>query len=282
VPQGCTDIVTNGGFEGRGGWVEVTSGEFAIVSDELANTGRRSAWLGGQDQEALQYIYQELRVPPNAGRVELRFFRLIHQETSGVLGGLLSGDANFGTIIADAQGNPLNVLENLPSTVGDDRWKEATYDLSQFAGQTVRLIFAAENPRGNISSMFVDDVRVAACTGQAGPAAPPAQAGATFVQGAVTDVNTGRPIEGAQLFVLQPGITASQAARDDTISDDEVLTYGVSDRRGVYRTRQSVPAGQTYSVIVIARGYRPIVADGGMEVPAGAPNPFVVDVTLRR
>jgi bacillolysin/thermolysin len=282
IPAGCTDVIVNGGFEGQGGWVEVTSGEFAIISDELPNNGRRSAWLGGQDQEPLQYIYQEVRIPPNAGRVELRFFRLIHQETSGVLGGLLSGDANFGTIIADTRGNPLNVLENLPSTVGDDTWKEASYDLSQFAGQTVRLIFAAENPRGNVSSLFVDDVRIAACTGQAAPSAPPAQSGSTFVQGRVTDANTGRAIEGAQIFVLRPGLSASQAARDDTISDDEVTTYGVSDRRGTYRTQSAVPAGQTYSVIVIARGYRPIIADDGLEVPQGAPNPFEVDVTLRR
>jgi hypothetical protein len=33
---------------------------------------------------------------------------------------------------------------------------------------------------------------------------------------------------------------------------------------------------------VIAPGYRPIVADDGVEVPPDATNPFPVDATLRR
>jgi hypothetical protein len=35
-------------------------------------------------------------------------------------------------------------------------------------------------------------------------------------------------------------------------------------------------------VIVFASGYRPVIADDGMEVPADAISPFVVDATLRR
>jgi hypothetical protein len=43
-----------------------------------------------------------------------------------------------------------------------------------------------------------------------------------------------------------------------------------------------VPRNQVYSVIVIASGYRPIVADDELEIPANAENPFPVDATLRR
>jgi hypothetical protein len=35
-------------------------------------------------------------------------------------------------------------------------------------------------------------------------------------------------------------------------------------------------------VIVVARGYRPILADGEVDIPANASNPFPVDATLRR
>jgi hypothetical protein len=42
------------------------------------------------------------------------------------------------------------------------------------------------------------------------------------------------------------------------------------------------PRGKIYSVIVIASGYRPIVADDGMDVPSNATNPYQVDVTLRK
>jgi hypothetical protein len=56
----------------------------------------------------------------------------------------------------------------------------------------------------------------------------------------------------------------------------------VSDASGFYRTDVALPRGQTYSVIVIASGYRPIVADDGMDVPSNATNPYQVDVTLRK
>jgi hypothetical protein len=44
----------------------------------------------------------------------------------------------------------------------------------------------------------------------------------------------------------------------------------------------AIPRGRTYSVIIIARGYRPIVADDGIDVPASAANPYQVDATMRK
>lgn len=282
VPAGCTDIIQNGGFETSGGWQEITAGEYGIIDTELPYSGRRSAWLGGTDQESLQYIYQELRIPANASRVQLRYFRLIHEETTGLLGAL-SSEANFGSLFLTTRGDVIGTAEEYSSTQGDDTWRQAEIDVSELAGQTVRLAFAAENPRGNISSFFVDDVQLAVCTGGTPPAAPtPNRAGSVFIQGTVADANTGRGVSGAQVFVLRPETSASDAARDGNITEDEVLTFGVSDRSGKYQTEAAVPIGQTYSVIVIANGYRPIVADGGMQVPGNATNPFVVDATLRR
>jgi hypothetical protein len=61
-----------------------------------------------------------------------------------------------------------------------------------------------------------------------------------------------------------------------------VLTSGVTDANGYYQTDDALPVNQTYSVIIIASGYRPIIADNGVEIPANATSPFVVDATLRR
>jgi len=283
LPVGCTNVVTNGGFESQGGWVEVTSGDFAIIDPELPFTGRRSAWLGGQDQEAVQFIFQEVRIPPNATSVQLRFARLIHQELSGVIGGLLAADASFGVLFLDRRGDLISTVQEYSSREGDDTWYEEQFDVSDMAGQTVRLVFASENPRGNISSFFVDDVALISCTtGQAPRAPTPRQTDSVYITGEITDANTGRGVAGAQVFVLRPGITASRAAADGAITQNEVLTYGVSDRSGAYQTENPVPIGQTYSVIVLAARYRPIVADNEVEVPSDATNPFVVDATLRR
>jgi Zn-dependent metalloprotease len=282
LPAGCTDIIQAGGFEQQGVWTEVVRGDTPIVDTQLPRSGRYSAWLGGTDQESLQYIYQDVRIPANATSVELRYARLIHEEFTGLLGAF-SADATFSALIANTSGDVLTVLEEIPSSRGDDTWRDASANISQQAGKTVRIVFAAENPRGNVSSMFVDDVALIACTTGGGPAAPPtANQDLVYIRGTITDASTRRGIEGVQFFVIRPGLTASDAARDDNLSADEVLTYGVTDRNGVFQTDEAVPRGATYSVIVFGSGYRPIIADEEVEIPANAGNPYRVDAQLRR
>jgi hypothetical protein len=282
VPQGCTNLVANGGFESEVGWTQRSTAHTAIIDTELPRTGARSAWLGGTDKEPIQYLFQDVAIPANATGVRLTYYRLIHRETTGILGGL-AGDADFSVLIADTGGKVIAPAERLSSAQGDDTWREGGADLSQFAGKTIRLAFHSENPRGNVSSFFVDDVAIAACTTGAGPAAPPTGSqDQVYVQGKIANADTGRGVEGAQVVVLRPGLTATQAAADNTIGANEALTKGVADANGVYRTEAPLPRGQAYSVIVIAGGYRTVVADGGMNVPANAPNPFTVNATLRR
>ncbi|NTU77893.1 MAG: peptidase M4 family protein [Chloroflexales bacterium] len=282
LPAGCTDIIVSGGFEQDTGWTEVVRGDTRIIDTQLPRSGRRSAWLGGTDQETLQYIYQDVSIPANATRVELRYARFVHFETTGLLGAF-SSEALFSTIIANASGDPLATLEELQSSTGDDQWRDADFDLSRYGGRSVRLIFAAENPRGNVSSMFVDDVALVACTTGAGPAAPSTSSDdLVYLQGQIVDASTRRGIEGVQFFVLRPDLTASQAASDDNITSDEILTFGVTDRQGLFQTEAAVPRGQRYSVIVFGSGYRPIIADNEVDVPNDATNPYRVDAELRR
>lgn len=282
LPAGCRDIIVNGGFESDEAWVQVATGDVALIDPELPRSGRRSAWLGGQDQEALQYIYQDVRIPGNATQVELRYARLLHEEFADLLG-IFSADANFTVLLSNENGDTLGVVAEYASSQGDDTWTDEAFDLSRQAGKTLRLVFAAENPRGNVSSLFVDDVQLIACTTGSGPAAPPtSNADLVYVQGQIADANTGRGVEGAQVFVLRPGVSASDAAADDNLSAQEVLTYGTSDQSGVYQTQQPVPRNQQYSFIIVARGYRPILADGEVSIPPDAANPYRVDAQLRR
>jgi bacillolysin len=281
VPQGCRDLIVNGGFEGTSGWKEVSSSDTSIIDPQLPHTGSQSAWLGGTDQESAQYIRQDVILPANSTSIKLSYYRLIHAETSG-LAGLIARDATFTVLLADTNGNQITKIETLASSQGDDTWRQVQFDLSRYAGRTIRLVFSAANPRGNVSSLFVDDVSVTACTTGQGPAAPsPASADQVYVQGHVVDADTGRGILGAQLFILKPGLTATDAAADGEITDDEVLTYGTGDSQGAYQTMDPVPRGHTYSVVLIAGGYRPVLADNGLALPADAPNPAQVDATMR-
>lgn len=282
LPAGCSDVILDGGFERGDTWVEVVRGDIAIIDTQLPRSGRYSAWLGGTDQETLQYIYQDVRIPANATSVQLRYARYLHEETTGLFGAFAT-DAIFSVLIANTNGDPVQSLEEISSTQADEQWRELSFDISRLAGRTARVVFAAENPRGNVSSMFVDDVALIACTTGDGPAAPPtSNRDLVYIQGQIVDASTGRGIEGVQFFVIRPELSASQAAADDTLSADEVLTYGVTDRQGIYRTQEAVPRGQRYSAIVFAPGYRTIIADREVEIPANASNPYRVDAEMRR
>jgi Zn-dependent metalloprotease len=284
VPASCTNLIVNGTFEGDGGWISIVGkGKDNLIETEQPHTGSRSAWLGGTDKESIMYIYQDVKIPANATQVQLDYYRLIHEETSG-LSGLFADDAKFSVLAATTKGDVIDTIEELVSSAGDDTWSQAQFDLSQLAGKTVRLAFHAENPKGNISSFFVDDVTLLACTtGSSGPSAPQTKSqDQVYLEGNVTNSDTGRGIEGAQVFILKAGLSASDAAADDTVTRNEVAASGVSDTSGFYRTDVALPRGKTYSVIVIASGYRSIVADDGVDVPADATNPYQVDVTMRK
>lgn len=283
IPAGCQNVVSDPGFESGSNWVQESKG--AIIDTELPHSGSRSAWLGGTDQETTQYIYQDVRLPKNATTVELNYYRLIHEElTGGVLGGLFGSEpAKFSVLVANTNGDVLGTIEELSSTDGDDTWKQARFDVSELAGKSIRLAFAAENPRGNISSFFVDDVYLVTCTTGTAPTVPQTQGNTEiYLSGTVKDADTGRGVYGAQVFVLREGLSATQAAADDNVTQSEVAAVGTTDQNGVFRTDKAVKKGVTYSVIILARGYRPIVADGGLDIPSNASNPFPVDATMRK
>jgi Zn-dependent metalloprotease len=281
-PAGCSEIIVNGGFESQTGWTEVSKAHAAIIDPELPHTGKRSAWLGGTDQETQQYIFQEVRLPANASSAKLSYYRQLHKETTGLLGAF-AGEAQFSTVFANDNGDVVAEVEMLSSRQSDDKWQQKQFDVSQLGGKSLRLEFTAENPRGNVSSMFVDDVSLVVCTTGNGPAAPaPAASNSVYIAGTIDNADTGRGVEGAQVFVIKPGLSATQAVADDTITRDEVIATGTTDAKGYYQSDVAIPIGQTYSVVIIGGGFRPIVADDGVDIPSDASNPFPVDATLRR
>src|SRR5207247_3848088 len=108
-------------------------------------------------------IYQDVSIPANATVVQLSYYRLIHEQTESV-GGVTADEAKFSVLIATTKGDEIATIEKLTSSKGDDKWHQAQGDLSQLGGKTVRVVFAAENPRTNVSSFFIDDVSLVACT----------------------------------------------------------------------------------------------------------------------
>jgi hypothetical protein len=80
------------------------------------------------------------------------------------------------------------------------------------------------------------------------------------VQGTVLDGKTKKPIGGALFIVLNPGITTQEWVDKDFPMED-VFTGGQTDKKGRFVCDQKLERNVTYSVVVAAKGYQPIVVD---------------------
>lgn len=98
------------------------------------------------------------------------------------------------------------------------------------------------------------------------------------VGGTVTDKRTRKPIRGAMFVVLQPGVTVQQFA-DDDFADEHVLVSATTDARGEFVLDLPLERGVEYSIVVAARGYKPVAQDGFV-VEEGDEDPLQLNVTM--
>jgi S1-C subfamily serine protease len=92
------------------------------------------------------------------------------------------------------------------------------------------------------------------------------------IQSRVLDQANEAPIPGALVMVLRPGVNAGTV--DVNRLDDQVLAYGRSNAQGEVLLRQPVPVPGTYTLMVIARGYEPVVGEGELVLDASTPAVF--------
>jgi hypothetical protein len=131
--------------------------------------------------------------------------------------------------------------------------------------------------RGNLSNFFVDDVSIAGCTSSSGTTTT---GGDVSLTGTITDSRTGKPIEGAEFYVLTTSV--AEASADGRLSSSEVLASGITDRKGQYRLDAKLPRGQSYNVIIIASGYKTISVDDAFEITSSDPSSVVQDVVMQK
>ncbi len=97
--------------------------------------------------------------------------------------------------------------------------------------------------------------------------------------GAITDADTGRGIAGALFVVLQPGVTVAEWSKD--FSQDKIYAMGTADASGNYQLDKPLPRGQSYSMAILAKNYRP-VTDDDIEITADMESPREVNISLRK
>lgn len=86
------------------------------------------------------------------------------------------------------------------------------------------------------------------------------------IYGRIVDSFTLRPISGAAFAILQAGVTVDDFFNNPV--DSMILSYVESDRDGIFMC-DYIPSGESYSVIILAEGYMPILEDYAIEIPYG-------------
>ena len=165
-----TQLISNGSLEsGSAGWA-MAGNFYADVTHPYPHTGAGYAYLsqpgGNPGNNLVGSMYQQFTVPAAATSVTLTYwYNITTTETSGIPNDVLN------VTIQNSSGQYLagvGVYSNLNSgTVGV--YSEASYDLSSFKGQTIRLnLFGTTN--GSYPTTFrIDDLSVVATV----PAATP-------------------------------------------------------------------------------------------------------------
>jgi len=174
-PNPDANLVRNGDFElGRNGdWSESSAGDYALIVDQgnldgmLPFSGAWAAWLGGANDETSTLTQDMLLIGDTA---TLTFHYQIRS----------ADECGFDMARVDIEmlGQPQNRNDNQPRSVHSviveydlcadnqtDAWTSATFDVSAFLGQTIRLKFGVVSNESGISNFFLDDVRISMSSG---------------------------------------------------------------------------------------------------------------------
>jgi hypothetical protein len=173
---GCVEVIANGGFEDTAAWDLPLTAYPARYSTAQALNGSRSMQVGIVDTAEDEYAYssaqQWITIPAGVGSAGLRFWLYtVSDEPETLASPAIPSFAPQSTLADDSQYvllyNDSGVLiRRLWSGRVDDRaWTEAgSFDLSGYAGQTVRLYFGVFNDGdGAATGMYVDEVSLVAC-----------------------------------------------------------------------------------------------------------------------
>ena len=89
------------------------------------------------------------------------------------------------------------------------------------------------------------------------------------ISGQIVDAESGRGVPGALVIALKPRVDMRRFLSARKESDVQSSTE--SGRDGSFKLPQQLPKGNAYSVVVAARGYRPLTVEHALRVSAGAP-----------
>ena len=162
APGPTRSSIQNGGFEqSSASWQENSVGGYEIVDTVNPHTGNYSAYLCGYSS-CNDRISQSFVVPRNVSNIGVSYWWF--GETSHLTHSCLD---KFTVTLLSANGNTIGKLQTACNTNANGNWIQVNFNatslLSQYASQTVTLVFGATTSSSWVSSsFFVDDVNVSA------------------------------------------------------------------------------------------------------------------------
>lgn len=130
-----------------------------------------------------------------------------------------------------SQGNTFTCLYNTQSGM-----PEGNYHIELYAGENLGLLTEA-------------DVVV----GGGGPSQPSSK-GVVTVSGQVVDADSNNPLPGAEIYVLNPGITFDQWKAND-FADGDIFSFAKADNNGNFVLPDKLALNVGYSIVIYAEGY---------------------------
>jgi S1-C subfamily serine protease len=100
-----------------------------------------------------------------------------------------------------------------------------------------------------------------------------------WIQGRIVDAATGRGIKGAAFVALVPGTTVAQF--DANPSEDLFYAAGQADAQGYFQLDQALERGESYSIIIGAKGYKRI-AENNLLVEEDTESPLEMNIELQK
>ncbi|MFC2029228.1 hypothetical protein ACFLWA_00690 [Chloroflexota bacterium] len=215
-PPDCEDLIENGGFEDNSAWNVGSTPRPARYTDERAHSGSRSALLGLKPGEADVRSYSSVRqtitLPPTFDSATLTFWYYPVSDED-------DGDRQE-TLLLDENDDLIAVLMRTNSN--DATWKQMSFDLSAYAGQTFKVYFNAFNDgdASGVAGFYLDDVSVQLCPPGA-PVPPPDCFSKLLAAPGVGDAPHGVAVNSAANLIYVAN------HKDHTLTTMNGSTYGV-------------------------------------------------------
>lgn len=151
---GSGQLLLNPGFEsGNNGQWTATSGVVTSSSSRPARTGSWKAWLCGYGFSRTDYAYQTVTIPSTATSATLSFWiRIDSAETTTSI-----AYDTFRVQISTNGGSTYTTLATYSNLNKNSTYVQKSFDLSAYAGATVRVRFHATEDSSLQTSFVVDD-----------------------------------------------------------------------------------------------------------------------------